>query len=65
VLLSLFFLAMQPSPPVGALEPVIGDEESLDGSLEPAQADFEVCMSSSFIEHHFRVRGVETKATVL
>jgi hypothetical protein len=48
---------MQPSPPVGALEPVIGDEESLDGSLELAQADFEVCTSSSFLEHDsgFRV----------
>jgi hypothetical protein len=52
---------MQPSPPVGALEPVIGDEESLDGSLELAQADFEVCMSSSFLEHDLWVRGIETR----
>ena len=50
---------MQPSPPVGALEAVIGDGESLDGSLEPAQADFEVCASSSFIEHYSRVLGTE------
>ena len=50
---------MQPSPPVGALEAVIGDGESLDGSLEPAQADFEVWASSSFIEHYSRVLGTE------
>jgi len=41
---SRIFLSLKdvkPSPPVGALEAVIGDEASLDGSLEPAQADFE------------------------
>lgn len=56
---------MQPSPPVGALEAVIGDEASLDGSLEPAQADFEVCTSLPFIEHDSRVLGINIYAIVV
>lgn len=42
---------MQPKPSVGALEAVIGEDLSLGGALEPVQADFEVCTSSSFIKH--------------
>ncbi|CAM0947898.1 unnamed protein product [Alopecurus aequalis] len=50
---SRIFLSLKdvkPSPPVGALEAVIGDGESLDGSLEPAQADFEWPEVDSLIE---------------
>ncbi|KAM0907909.1 hypothetical protein ACQ4PT_015788 [Festuca glaucescens] len=47
------------SPPVGALEPVIGDEESLDGSLEPAQADFEWPEVDSLIEQLKNIEQVK------
>ncbi|CAL5024728.1 unnamed protein product [Urochloa decumbens] len=38
---------VKPNPSVGALEAVIGEDLSLGGALEPVQADFEVCTSSS------------------
>ncbi|KAM0907915.1 hypothetical protein ACQ4PT_015793 [Festuca glaucescens] len=59
---SRIFLSLKdvkPSPPVGALEPVIGDEESLDGSLEPAQADFEWPEVDSLIEQLKNIEQVK------
>ncbi|XP_010233701.1 uncharacterized protein LOC100843989 isoform X2 [Brachypodium distachyon] len=51
---SRIFLSLKdvkPSPPIGALEPVIGEELlPLDGALEPVQADFEWPEVDSLIE---------------
>lgn len=46
---------MQPNPSVGALEAVIGEELSLGGALEPAEADFEVCVTYGIIYHHLEI----------
>ncbi|KAE8776513.1 30S ribosomal protein S1 [Hordeum vulgare] len=59
---SRIFLSLKdvkPSPPVGALEAVIGDEASLDGSLEPAQADFEWPEVDSLIEELKNIEQVK------
>jgi hypothetical protein len=48
---------MQPNPSVGDLEAVIGEDLSLGGALEPAQADFEVCMSPSSVLHWSWLEG--------
>jgi hypothetical protein len=47
--------SMQPNPSVGALEAVIGEELSLGGALEPAEADFEVCVTYGIIYHHLEI----------
>ncbi|TVU33670.1 hypothetical protein EJB05_25502, partial [Eragrostis curvula] len=49
---------VKPNPSVGALEAVIGEDLSLGGALEPAQADFEWPEVDSLIEEMRRIDEV-------